>query len=601
MDGFLVRAPTGESPAISEPSLSNPELSQPQSGPNDEMKADLMKSRRFSTSPQLPTLTRMSGFGDDFFSSSRSDSSKNKVGDTNVPSINTAKQPSYTHRDASPDQHIVPTADKKLNPTEEGVMESDQPVSNSSRPQLVDALASADTNVSAPLERPMSLEDPAAGGTTRQSNIQDTNGSRVVGSDVEPNNKLLIEEIASLPSSIDTSKHIDVADEPGELNTAAGQHPTSIAPGTQAMGGHYPTAQSLPPLNMDNSIAQSPALLMAADKEQKTHTPSMTNPMAATVIADFSPTAPLNTSRAQAVKPDFDSPLTNQRKSTISTIETASPEKESDKLREEIIKSLSPAPISPGLGGLPDPNTGPDPGDLARESTYLAGVYDDYLSLSEEKSLQEVSQAAKKSAVMTPNQSTNSETKSAPEPQGSSVSQPVPAGPIQNPASESMTRLRRFSWQHDPEEVTMSPDEFKPTVSLLQQEESVHGQSGTDTVSNNKPRAASPVSDSLQAETGATGTISHQVSQVSSRAPEESLATFEPPSPISFVATRAPKPASDELNMARLSLADEKEKVLIGDVQSTTSSTSEQHPALTTAPELVDDGPSSPQHRFARF
>src|SRR5207237_3740955 len=52
------------------PVLSHPGVSRPQREPDDEVKADLLKSRRFSTSPQLPSLTRVSGFGDDLFSNS---------------------------------------------------------------------------------------------------------------------------------------------------------------------------------------------------------------------------------------------------------------------------------------------------------------------------------------------------------------------------------------------------------------------------------------------------------------------------------------------------------------------------------------------------
>ncbi|KAJ3560430.1 hypothetical protein NPX13_g9305 [Xylaria arbuscula] len=76
MDGLLAKAQADQLPASSqEPPTLSPGLSVSQTEPNDEVKADLMKSRRFSTSPQLPSLSRMSGFGDDFFSSSGKSSS----------------------------------------------------------------------------------------------------------------------------------------------------------------------------------------------------------------------------------------------------------------------------------------------------------------------------------------------------------------------------------------------------------------------------------------------------------------------------------------------------------------------------------------------
>ncbi|KAI0872542.1 hypothetical protein GGS24DRAFT_467118 [Hypoxylon argillaceum] len=569
MDGFLMRALTSETPAIYEPTMPNPELSRSQGGLTDEAKIDLMKSRRFSTSPQLPSLTRMSDFSDDFFSNPNGYGSKDNEGLTTVPVESTRRQPSYTSEDANPGENLVSITDKRTNVTKEGAMETHHLQPNSTRPKLPGGWVSESTSIPVPSEQPTPLGTQDVGRTE---------------SDVELSKKHLATELASLASSIGTSEHTshtNTANGARAFGSATGQHSDSITPGTLDTSGHYPTIQSLPPLKMEKSVG--PASPTTGDKSQQMQT-SLTahSTTAADTDPEFSPTAPLNTTRALAGNPNVVLPTANQRKSTISTIETTSPEKESDILREEIIKSLSPAPISPSPGELLGSNTGPSPGDWTRESTYLSGVYDDYLSLSEEKSLQEVSQAAKQSTM---------EKNSTPEPQYASVSQPAPLEPVQSTVSTIPTKLRRFSWQQEPEEVTTSPVESKPVAPVLLQEPSVHSQSGTDAVLNNKTtRAASPVSDSLQADIGATGSISHQVSQVSSRAPEDSLATFEPPSPISIVATRGPKPGSDELNIARLSLADEKEKVLIGDVQSTTSSASDQHPALSKAPEQEEEG-----------
>jgi hypothetical protein len=272
----------------------------------------------------------------------------------------------------------------------------------------------------------------------------------------------------------------------------------------------------------------------------------------------------------------------------MSTIETVFPEKESDKLREEIIKSLSPAPISPDASVLPMPggaNTEPPRRESTRESTYLAGVYDDYLSLAEEKSLQEVSQEAKKSAHLTRNQVADQENEPGPEPK-LPVSQPAPLSPAKSPTLENASRARRFSWQQGPEEVALSPVGAQSAMLTSPQEPFVYNSGGLNTISNSNANIVSPASDSLRVETGGGLPISHQVSQVSSRAPEDaSLSAIDPPSPLSSIVARSPKPASGGVNTSRLSLADEKEKVLIGDSQSTTSSASEQHPALTKAPE----------------
>ncbi|KAI8950158.1 hypothetical protein F4801DRAFT_363472 [Xylaria longipes] len=430
MDGFLVRAPTGQSPMLQGPAASNPELSQPRNGPSDEVKADLLKSRRFSTSPRLPILTRVSGFGDDFFSGSSGVSSqtsprlpsspeeprslRNETNAMTVPIDSSRKQPPRALEEAMAEPNLVPAEDEKLEVAKEGTVETTQPRPNSTRPQLPGGWVSESLTVSTPSEQSTPLENHEAQGPARLTNLQSIGVSPMTENDAEPSSIHPATENPSLQSTIETPQYTLNANRVNRLSardpaSAAGQHNDAITSEALATREHHPTPQSLSPSKAETSPAQSwsrPASTVeptVGDKGQQKLTSSTAQPTTAPVTSsEFSPTAPLNPNRAQAGPPDIILPSTQLRKSTISTIDTTSPEKESDKLREEIIKSLSPAPISPGSSGLPargDSDAEPTPGNLTRESTYLSGVYDDYLSLGEEKSLQEVSQAAKASAA----------------------------------------------------------------------------------------------------------------------------------------------------------------------------------------------------------
>ncbi|KAI1354011.1 hypothetical protein F5Y01DRAFT_274963 [Xylaria sp. FL0043] len=610
MDGFLAKGSTDQPPPSHEPAMSSPQLAIFQGEPNDEAKADLMKSRRFSTSPQLPTLGRMSGFGDDLFSSSGnspwaspnlSASSKepqplsSELKGTAAPTDSAPRQLPQYAEEASPRLDSVTTADGNPKIEKARFIDTTELPSSSIRPQLPGGWVSETPSVPISSEQATPLEKREAHGSTLLSNVENINVSPTTGDDAKLDDMPATVIGKSLPLSINTSEsapntNLTNGSSAQEFGRGAEQHHITKASEASATGLQDRISQSLPPLETENSVVQQtsrPTSILppnSGSKSPEIQTPSATQP-----TATVSPTAPLNPNRTQTGQPDIILPSSSQRQSTISTIETASPEKESDKLREEIIKSLSPTPISPGSRG--DNDIEPVAGELTRESRYLSGVYDDYLSLAEEKSLQELSQAAKTSTHMTPSQSGEAETEPARELQDAIVPQPAPLSSVKSFVPENTAIPRRFSWQQDEEEA-LSPVQSKPTVRMLTQESLAHSQGDTNVESSANTDVVSPVTDSLQTENGATGTISHQVSQVSSLTPETSLAANEAPSPVSFAAARRPNPISDVPSTVRLSLADEKEKVLIGDAQSTTSSASEQHPALMNAPEPADHGAS---------
>lgn len=593
---FFASSRASQSPAIYEPTPSNRQPPPTQNEPNDELKTDLLKSRRFSTSPQLPNLSRLSGFGDDFFSNPGGFASQtsSKLGTTeeeprplsNEINTNTvAVQGDDTGKSGgNPELNFPPTANDKVDGFKEASSNMTQSQSSDIRPQIPGGWVSESTTAPLLSERPTPLEQPEQS-STRFANMQGISVSPLAESDVELNEtNLASTDMASLPSAdSDSALNPTGVNEPGlRLASSAGEqpfiHPSPSPLKTKSLLANSPPKSGSPVSLSDQALPMQTSLVGQ---------PAST----ATTGSGFSPTAPLNPGRTQANQPDLILPSIHERQGTISTIETASPEKESDILREEIIKSLSPAPASPGSSGVQGrdhSDTDPIPGSLTRESSYLAGVYDDYLAAVEEKTLH-----SEKPAYMTARAPTERESEPTAELQDTST--PAPLTSAKSPAPENATKLRRFSWQNDPEDVSSNSPRPEPARPLHPQEVSVHGAENEIVGSNTDISVVSPLTDSLQGEGGVTG-LASQVSQISSRAPEDtSTATIESPSPISFVAARRPNLAHDESNTARLSLADEKEMVLIGDAHSTTSSTSEQHPALAGAQEQAgDSAPPAP-------
>ncbi|KAK5626621.1 hypothetical protein RRF57_002336 [Xylaria bambusicola] len=616
MDGLLAKAQADQSTTSYEPAVSGPQFAISQNEPSDELKADLMKSRRFSTSPQLPTLSRMSGFGDDFFSSSGNNSAwaspslltspdkQSPLSDeprtTAGPNDEIQKEQSLTTEESAELDPVTTIANKHEVKTG-GTRGADQSQLGGNRPQPPGGWVSESTSV------PVYSEGvtPADQQQKTHDGVHSTDTTGMIKSGTGSDEMPQVTEIPSSSAPTNPPENISdntSASEPRatKSNGDAERQDNGVSPESPAIERPNTVSPSLPPLetqNLSNQLRSqsrpTSTIGYSSERGNPQIQPSSADQPATGHPSDtgFSPTAPLNPNRHQAEQPSFILPSPQQRQSTIDTVETASPEKESDKLREEIIKSLSPTPISPGSNDLPirgNSDAAPSPGDLTRESKYLSGVYDDYLSLAEEKSLQELSQAHKASTHITSNHPASVANGSISLPHDTSLSQPAPLSPVKSPAPENNTRLRRFSWQQDPEEMTLSPAESKPPMPVMSPDSSTAGQVDAAAEPASNANGVSPVADPLSPENGAVGTISHQVSQVSSLTPDASLAPIESPSPVSFATTRRPNLISDVPSAVRLSLADEKEKVLIGDVQSTTSETSERHPALQQALEPAD-------------
>ncbi|KAI0153077.1 hypothetical protein GGR57DRAFT_155144 [Xylariaceae sp. FL1272] len=592
MEGLLGRHQAGQS-ILSYPS-DEPVASPQQTAigePTDEAQADAIKSRRFSTSPQLPTLARMSGFGfgDDFFSSS---GGFNAPANPGLPT--TSEEPvdtSSTQRNPMqlPDgeiQMVQPSSlleGPKLEPKETpGSGESDamreEVQSPPIRPRLPGQWVSETPTIAS--EQPTPMERPNARGPSALAHVENASEPFRATSDSEPSDVEPTTEVKQLPQpgSVEVMSGTNLATE--KFGSQVGKHDDAVASDVVAASAvhEHATPQSLPPLQtkgqstvQSSSRPSSTVAPSAQSAGQLTLASPTTQSAAATSASDFSPTAPLNPYRPDASRPDIVPPPTYQRKSTLSTIDTeVCPEKDSDKLHEEIIKSLSPPPVSPGFGNRPDysrtSTTEPSPGQLTRESTYLSGVYDDYLSMAEEKSLPEVKQLLH-----------------APAPA------PTMAKPLDEPATfpaSEPSRPRRFSWEQGAEEVALSPTDTQNKIPIMPQEPQLSLQESPPDEPNVQHQAniGSPLSaDSLTASQSGQKAMSHQlsqisqVSQLSSGGPDDkaTLAAIEPPSPVSFMPKKSSDLGPDNANPSQLSLADEKEKFLVD----TTA-----HPALTQSP-----------------
>ncbi|KAI0886355.1 uncharacterized protein GGS22DRAFT_160641 [Annulohypoxylon maeteangense] len=584
-----------------------------------ELGQSLGNQRHLSTSPKLPDLARMSGFGDDFFSSSGGSSPTGRpslppVSDNQRTSVAGAKpgpssRPNNNQRDTTglyEEKHapsalegrrlepnpkiIMPPSDGDLEPKKEdpvGTFQQSAP----SRPQLpgtwVSETVSAGSEHTTPAEK---AEGPVSTslGSIANPAVSPINSRHAEPADLEPTTA--VKHLPSTQSDSEAAANNKTAQESGEdsFNRPTGKHDGAIASKVISSGpGFHPTHQFLPPLKTENPLAASnaaqkekqdaPANEMAPRSSGQNDSPSratFTPHSAATTGSAFAPTAPLNPRRSFAAPAEIITPAIQERKSTMSTVDTASPEKESDKLREEIFKSLSasPATTTPDASIIPGPGTGgydPVPGALTRESTYLSGVYDEYLSLPEEKSLQETGQLLKQGPKAA------NETPSGPSIQReTSFPQIAPLSPRRSPVQEANRRPRRFSWENSADKSIQEPakadsatqGENRPTL------ESELGAVSTPSALQVRPEGPSPVS--------------HQVSQISSQSPGDLSSILpEPLSPISLPPEAITDTQASIPDISRLSFADEKEKVLIQ--ESIHAPSVEHHPALSDPIELA--------------
>ncbi|KAI8259348.1 hypothetical protein K4K58_002635 [Colletotrichum sp. SAR11_239] len=314
--------------------------------------------------------------------------------------------------------------------------------------------------------------------------------------------------------------------------------------------------------------------------------------------APVHPLAPLNAGHSDSSSSRFVAPERLQRESTMSTVTSPSPVKESDKLREEIMRSLSPVrPTSDfdsfngNRAGQSEEDTGP------RESTYLHGVYDDYWTAGDDKP--DVPELPAKQ----PELDVHSVAKQ-------NVSDVPPLSPRKENAGTPPTLGRRFSWEAESEQVTPGPGDSqeKPVsdsqpqaapVAPVSSSSPALGHEQSPALSSEETRDAeqtqpstSTVDETHIAVPTTSGTMSHQVSQASS-VPRDRLDSenIEPPSPVSAVTDKNHASAAPP---RRLSLAEEKSMVRVSSNPVSPSPPPGEHPALARSSEATSPPPPAP-------
>lgn len=347
----------------------------------------------------------------------------------------------------------------------------------------------------------------------------------------------------------------------------------------------------------------------------------------ATAHSEISPTAPLNPHRTDLTAIDF-APPNLERISTMSTTNTISPVKESDKLREEIIKSLSPVRPGSDFGDFSVGETsGSGEGRAMRESTYLPDVYGDYWASSDDKpeAEQDIPTITEEEAAMPLKPAEGPVPVNREEELSQPVASPSPAPSGASPGDEALplsspstgTGRRRFSWEAEPEQVNAgSPASGLPVepksllvdaatraIAAPAQPMAAAEQPPTAAAQDpNQPITGAELASSpLAVGPGPVG-ISHQISQASTLSPPSDFAP--PPKSPSPISATSDKPVPPAVENRRLSPADEKSPAVVSDTPFFPVPPG-QHPALEQpaqpAPSVEPASPAQPSPRAATY
>ncbi|OHW90427.1 hypothetical protein CSPAE12_10985 [Colletotrichum incanum] len=533
-----------------------PQLQRPTAEESDQ-------NRRYSTSPRLPDLARMSLFGDDFFTNP----SKIANEAPPVPSLPSMKQESSAAENA-------PSVDKPAATVTPGDVTS--PLSTSSStpqpsnssmltPALVDRQKS-----------PSPSQMPPANDLTESSR------SRLPSQSSRP----------SIPGGwVTETRSISDQQTPSavpEQNPILSLDSGEVSPITdnedEKFGGSG-VATVKDRVSIPVSIPE--ASDRAAQSQGRTDWDT-----------DLTISAPPNPRESGGSSSDFEAPERLQRESTVSTITDPSPVKESDKLREEIMRSLSPVRPTSDLNDFNTNNNssqGLSPAiddSSTRESTYLHGVYDDYWAAGDDKPDMPglPSKQPEPESVLAANQD---------------ISNVPPLSPRKDASDKPPSLGRRFSWEAGSEQVTPKPSDAQTdplSEAVLQSASTAEGTSLSGHL-HHEPQA---VQSELTRETEHSqssaalddahvgvpqdpGAMSHQVSQVSS-APRDRMGSevIEPPSPVSATADKNTTSAAPT---RRLSLAEEKSMARVSSNPVSPSPPPGDHPALAQAQPSGDISP----------
>ncbi|RYP13877.1 hypothetical protein DL765_006665 [Monosporascus sp. GIB2] len=522
--------------------------------------------RRLSPSPKLPEMPRMSGFGDDLFSDSIQYSSGVAPSlpaaadsqSTTTPKSPTS-EPQYSSEVSGPS--LVPRKPSSIAAADdrkewlESVMQpaGHQPTSILEGPKLEakpdivtsssdeQAQRGSSSAINTPDQQPKSprphlpgewVSETSALGSAQPTPMELAQTPQPAPTVDARNSQASPVTNAGVPDDLEPAtaiKHLPPTDNPknaagvraelesgrDDFNSPAGEHDDTVGSELTASGTrHHPTPHSLPALKTENALdLRNPP----KHHEQRYVPESTTGPSsgnqwtAATTPSVFAPAASLDHTRPSLAQPEL---VGNgrPRQSTMSTVETVSPAKESDKLREEIMKSLSLDPLTPqsSSGFLGNPS--PSEQEIPRESRYLSGVYDDYLALVEDKSPQELGQTLKNESMVASYTTTDAKQSDKPTRQvDTSIPEVQPLSSRKTPEPEPTKRPRRFSWEQSSEQLMGSPVETRPAGQATPRESGLEEEQRAQSpaISDSKPHdnaAADPVSQSE-----GTGTLSQKL------------------------------------------------------------------------------------------
>ncbi|KAJ0316685.1 hypothetical protein COL5a_011460 [Colletotrichum fioriniae] len=541
-----------------------PQLQRPTAEESDQ-------NRRYSTSPRLPDLARMSLFGDDFFSN------PDKYAHEAPPMPSLPSQIQTQPSESASTAEKAPAVDKSPTAATPGDVTSPLPII-STTPQPTNSSLPASQPVSRERSRSPSQTPPALEESSRSRLPSQTTRPSIPGGWVTETRSIADSQTTSAvatPAATADRKPILSVD-PGEVSPITDNEDDKFGNGGVA------TVKDTLSIPVSIPEASERAAQMESRVDQD---------------ADLETSAPLNPRESGSSSLDFAAPERLQRESTMSTIADPSPVKESDKLREEIMRSLSPVrPTSHELNNFNNHQSLSPAVDNSgtRESAYLDSVYDDYWTASDDKpdvpSLP--SQQPEQKRALTPNKD---------------ISDVPPLSPRKDAMDKPPALGRRFSWEAGGEQVT-------PKASDSQKDPLAepHPQPGDAGEGNVPPKQGDHELQAAQSEVASdsertplatglddghisvpqdAGAMSHQVSQVSS-APRDRMDSevIEPPSPVSVTADKNTTSAAPT---RRLSLAEEKSMARVSSNPVSPSPPPGDHPALAQVQPEPEPEPES--------
>lgn len=393
-------------------------------------------SKRFSTSPKLPDLTRMSGFGSDFFS-----------GGGFFSGSASPKQP-----EAPAEATHMPATRSILEPGSAGVTRTAEPARHDARDEntaaQTDGLTPAHSNSQPPPEpsQPKPFR-PSLPGTWVSETASSTGEMATPYS--EQGDKALNSRVA--PISEDST---DFDLKPAPLRTPTPRDRESFSKSVDDDRASTKSGRSSPTkplrttasrLSVVEQSDQTPTQKQYTDVSSEVQQTSSEVQQAseATLVSP----APLQPRKSAGDLVSQEPPQRVVRTDTMMT-DSSSPLKESDFLRDEIIRSLSP------VRGSDSHLDSPDDAGAARESAYLSDVYGDYWAGGDKKTDSVQRDIGRTEALAVVREG------------GSASTTPTPL-PASEPESSRPDNIRRrFSWEAGSATLSPVPSPTKNTHPL---------------------------------------------------------------------------------------------------------------------------------------